>query len=54
MELEVLIQAAEDYCNQHKHDNETEKVLCKADFKAGAIWAVEYLKTQNNDSTNHS
>ena len=53
MEIEVLIEAAELYCKQHKHENETEEVLCKADFKAGAIWAIDYLKNKQNDSTNH-
>lgn len=45
---EELKKAAQEYCDQQRHEDSVEQILCKADFKSGARWAIEYIKNQLN------
>lgn len=42
--MEEINDASEKYAKEQKHSNHTEKLLCAADFRVGAIWLLTEIE----------
>lgn len=51
--VEEIQKASEKYAKEQKHSNHTEKLVCAADFRVGALWLLaEIEKKINNQNIN--
>lgn len=44
-----ILHTSKEYAKTHKHDTDTERMCCEADFRAGVAWALRaHDTTQSN------
>jgi hypothetical protein len=48
----VLFVASAEYAKQARNGSDIEKILCKADFRAGAMRLLNKLEKENNNESN--